>query len=102
MNKVTLINTFSVKPGCIDDFVATQQAFTSGMRGRSDGLLGARLYRSKDGQRAVLISQFESPEAQRALRQSPELQAHIASLREMVDASGPSEFVEAYTHGDFQ
>jgi quinol monooxygenase YgiN len=102
MNRVILINTLSVKPGRIDEFVATQQEFASAMRGRPNGLLGGRLYRSNDGNKAVLISQFESPEAQKAVLQSPEFQAHIARLREMVESASPSEYVEAYTYGDFR
>ncbi len=102
MNRVILINTLTVKAERIDEFVAAQREFSSAMRGRANGLLGGRLYRSTDGRKAVLVSHFESPEAQQAMLRSPEFQAHLTRMREMVESSSPSNYVEAYSHGDFQ
>jgi len=60
------------------------------------------MYRSRNGTRAVLVSQFESVQAQEAVMQSRELQSHIGKLREMVESSSPDVYDEAYTYGKFE
>ncbi|MBB3590988.1 hypothetical protein FHX08_001332 [Rhizobium sp. BK529] len=60
------------------------------------------MYRNREGTKAVLVSQFESVEAQEAIMGSAELRSHIEKLREMVDSSSPDIYEEAYTYGEFK
>jgi quinol monooxygenase YgiN len=101
MPKVTTINTIAVKPGHVDEFIALQSDFASAMASSHKGVIGGRLYRSADGSKVVLISQFESIEAQSTLMRSAEFQAHLAKLRTLVESSSPLGYEEAYTYGDF-
>ena len=100
MAKVTAINTLSVKPDRMVEFISLQREFA--MSGRLNGLVGGRMYRNREGTKAVLVSQFESVEAQTAIMGSAELQVHMAKLREMVESSSPDIYEEAYTYGAFK
>ena len=100
MTKVTAIGTFGIKPGRMDEFIALQSEFATSRC--PTGLLGGRMYRNRDGTKAVLVSQFESVEVQQAIMRSAELQAHIGTLREMVESPSPDIFEEAYTYGAFK
>lgn len=102
MTTITVINPLAVKPGRIDEFIASQRAFANAMCSRHVGLLGGRMYRNEDGSKTVLISLFESRESQSVLMRSAEFQAYLARMREMVDSSAPEPFQEAYTYGAFE
>jgi quinol monooxygenase YgiN len=102
MTTITLINALAVKPGRMAEFIDLQREFANAMSSRQDGPLGGRMYRSPDGSKALLSSQFESRDAQAATTGSAEFQAHLARLREMVDSSSPAVFEEAYSYGAFE
>lgn len=101
MSPVTIINTFSIKPGQIEDFVTAQQNFAAEVRNKPCGLIGGRLYRSADGASAVLISQFESQAAVEGIRQREDFKQHLQRLAAMVNSASPAAFEEAYTTGNF-
>jgi len=101
MAPVTFINTFSIKPGKIDEFVSAQQNFAAEVRKKPCGLIGGRLYRSADGASAILISQFESQRAFEEIRQREDFKQHIQRLAVMVNSASPAPFEEAYTTGNF-
>lgn len=101
MSSVTIINTFSIKPGKIEEFVTAQQNFAADVRKTPCGLVGGRLYRSPDGASAVLISQFESQEAIEGLRQREDFKQHVQRLAAFVNSASPASFEEAYTTGSF-
>ena len=100
MMKVTVIGAFGIKPGRMDEFISLQREFATSRC--PVGLLGGRMYRNKDGTKAVLVSQFETVEAQKTIMGSAELQAHIGTLREMVESTSPDIYEEAYTYGAFE
>jgi len=102
MTIVTLINTLAVKPGRIDEFISVQEQFATAMSDHQPGLVGGRMYRNLEGSRAVLVSQFESTEAQLATTGNAEFKAHLAKIREMVDSSNPDSYEVAYTYGTFR
>jgi heme-degrading monooxygenase HmoA len=102
MTIVTLINTLAVKPDRIDEFISVQNQFATAMSNHQPGLIGGRMYRNLEGSRAVLVSQFESTEAQLATTGSAEFKAHLAKIREMVDSSNPDSYEVAYTYGVFK
>jgi quinol monooxygenase YgiN len=101
MTPVTIINTFSIKPGKIDEFVSAQQNFAAEVRKSPCGLIGGRLYRSADGASAVLISQFESQRALEEIRQRADFKQHTQRLAPMLNSVSPAPFEEAYTTGNF-
>ena len=101
MKAVTVINFFSIRPGKIDEFIELQRNFAGGST-RPNGLLGGRMYRSMDEKSAVLVSQFESKDAQQKILQSDAFKQHISSLRALVESSSPSLYEEAYTTGNFK
>lgn len=100
MTRVATIGTFGIKSGRMDEFISLQREFV--MSRCLAGLVGGRMYRNREGTKAVLVSQFESVEAQEAIMGSAELRSHIEKLREMVDSSSPDIYEEAYTYGEFK
>ncbi|HEY8078917.1 MAG TPA: antibiotic biosynthesis monooxygenase [Labilithrix sp.] len=99
MKPVVVINRLAIKPGSMDAFVETQRAFAASLP--PCGLVGGRMYRSEDGRSAVLVSVFDSKEAQEAILERPDFKAHFARLRSLVESSSPVLFEEAYTTGRF-
>lgn len=99
MKPVTVINHLAIKPGKLDEFIDTQHRFVTALP--PCGLIGARMYRSTDGQSAVLVSTFESKDAQEKLLQRDEFKKHIVNLQAFVESSSPSFYDEAYTTGAF-
>jgi hypothetical protein len=67
----------------------------------SCGLIGGRMYRSRDDLFAVLVSVFESGAAYEAVTQRPEFNDHMRRLAPLVDSSSPAFYEEAYTTGSF-
>lgn len=99
MKPVTIINHLAIKPGSMDDFIDAQHRFVTALP--SCGLIGGRMYRGVDGQTAVLVSTFESKEAQEGLLQRTDFKEHIQNLKAFVESSSPVFYDEAYTTGNF-
>ena len=89
MKPVTVINFFSLKPGKIDEFIELQRSFAAGST-RPNGLIGGRMYRSVDNQSAVLVSQFESKDAQERILQSDAFKQHVNKLRPLIESFAPN------------
>ncbi len=100
MNPVTVINRIMVKPGMMDEFIAVQRRFAESPSSR--GFMGGRMYRSVDGRSAVLVSTFQSKNAQEDMFQRAEFKEHLAKLQPLVESSSPSVYEEAYTSGGFK
>src|SRR5882757_10279010 len=58
MKSVTVINRLLIKPGKMDEFIEAQRTFAAALP--PCGLVGGCMYRSVDGQSAVLVSKFQS------------------------------------------
>src|SRR5579859_7903105 len=103
MNPVTIVNFFEIEPGKLDDFIRLQQAYATTLTDpdKPTGLIGGRMYRGQDGRSAVLISQFDSHEAQERIRASDAFQRHIAKLKALIVSTNPKLYEEAYTAGGF-
>ena len=99
MTTVTIINRLSIRPGQMDSFIAAQRRFSAELPAR--GLVGGRMYRSVDGLSAVLVSTFESKQAQEDIVKSDAFKAHVLGLQAFVESSNPVFFEEAYTTGVF-
>ncbi|WGD53079.1 hypothetical protein QA641_03810 [Bradyrhizobium sp. CB1650] len=102
MTKVTTINTLVLKPEHVAEYIASQREFTSAISAVPNGPLGGRLYKSIQGTKIVLVSQFDSLAAQTAVMGRPELAAQIEKLRPFVESSSPALYEEAFTYGGFR
>jgi quinol monooxygenase YgiN len=100
MKPVTVINRFSIKPGKMDEFIDAQRKFTAALP--PCGLVGGRMYRSFDGQSAVLVSTFQSKDAQEQVLQRPDFKEHLKRMQSLVESSNPVLCEEAYTTGAFE
>ena len=102
MNPVTVINVFTVHEGKLSEFIEKQNAFVSVPAQKSKGLIGGRMYKSLDGKSAILISLFESKQAQEEITQLAIFQEHVSRIRPLLADSKPGLFEEAYTTGQFK
>lgn len=99
MKPVTVINRLAIKPGKMDEFITAQREFATALP--PCGLIGGRMYRSRDDLTAALVSVFESAAAYEAVVQRPEFKDHMRRLAPLVESSSPALFEEAYTTGTF-
>jgi quinol monooxygenase YgiN len=101
MKPVTQINFLSIKPDKIDEFFEADRSYIASAS-LPKGLIGSRLYRSRDGKSIVRVSQYESAEAHKEYHQSEALRQQIDRLRPFVESSSPTLYEELYTTGDFK
>jgi quinol monooxygenase YgiN len=101
MKPVTQINFRSIKPDKIDEFFEADRSYIASAS-LPKGLIGSRLYRSRDGKSIVRVSQYESAEAHKEYHQSEALRQQIDRLRPFVESSSPTLYEELYTTGDFK
>jgi len=100
MKPLTVINRLSIKPGKMEEFIDAQQTFAAALP--PCGLVGGRMYRSVDGQSAVLVSTFQSKDAQERIWQLPDFKEHLRRLQPLVESSNPLLCEEAYSTGVFK
>jgi hypothetical protein len=86
----------------MDEFINTQRNFGALTAKSPNGLIGGRMYRSIDGTTAVLVSQFESAQAQEEIRQSAAFKEHLSRVQALVESASPALYEEAYTSGEFK
>lgn len=86
---VVVINTFTPKPGKLDEFVETQIAGLQRLtaNGPIPGSRGGRFFRSLDGATAVLVSVFDSVDAQKQFLKTEAFGAHRDRLAPLIDHS---------------
>ena len=101
MKPVTQINFLSIKPDKIDEFFEADRSYIASAS-LPKGLIGCRLYKSRDGKSVVRVSQYESVEAHKEYHQSEALRQQIDRLRPFVESSSPTLYEELYTTGDFK
>jgi quinol monooxygenase YgiN len=96
---VVLINTFTVKPGKMDEFLALQRAALEQFRGRIPGWRGGRLHRALDGNTAVMMSVFESADAHRRFLETPGFDAHRARVLPLIEDAQPVYYEVVHESG---
>lgn len=101
MQPVTQINVISIKPGKTDEFIEAQKSYI-GSIDLPPGLIGVRMYKSADGNSAVLVAQYESAKALEEVQQRQVLKQHIEKVRPLVESSIPALYEEVYTVGDYK
>ncbi|HYO83052.1 MAG TPA: antibiotic biosynthesis monooxygenase family protein [Bryobacteraceae bacterium] len=94
---IIVINTFTLRDGMQDEFVRMQAEFGSRrLAGAVPGFRASRMYRSVDGSRATLISEFDSVESHKALLASPHFEEHREKLRPYIVRAEPAYYQLAY------
>jgi heme-degrading monooxygenase HmoA len=101
MKPITQINVISIKPGKTDEFFEAQRSYIASIAPPS-GLIGIRMYKSMDGNFAVLVTQFESAKALEDARQRAVLREHIAKVQPLVESSTQTLYEELYAVGDIR
>jgi quinol monooxygenase YgiN len=101
MKPITQINVISIKPGKADEFFEIQQSYIASVT-PPPGLIGIRMYRSTDGNSAVLVTQYESDKALEEVQQRTVLREHIEKLQPLVESSTRTFYEELYAAGDIK
>jgi heme-degrading monooxygenase HmoA len=90
------INVFTPKRECAELFA---QAQLSGLPRLGDfpGWRGGRLFRSEDGEKLILIGEFDSIEAQQQFMASERLLKHRQTLIPLLDRSEAAFYRQIYS-----
>jgi len=82
---VVFINVFTVKAGGMDEFVALQKANLERSRGNVPGWRGSRLHRSLDGDKAIMVSAFDSIADHKRVHVTQQFSEHIGKLSPLIE-----------------
>jgi quinol monooxygenase YgiN len=96
---VVNIAVITPKPGNFEAVLALQLAQRQRLRGKVDGLIGSRLFRSHDESSLVLIARFETAEAADRFREDPRFLEHLAMVRPMMESAAQGVYETAYEVG---
>lgn len=96
---VVNISIIKPKPGKFDEFMALQLAQHQRLRGKVEGLVGGRLFRSADRSTAILVSVFETEEAAWRFREDERFIAHLIEVRPLIESAQPGAYETAYEVG---
>ena len=94
---VILINTFTLVPGKLDEFVELQAA--QARRNKANPILGfqgGRMFRSVDGTKAVLVTAFDSIDAHKQLMESGAFKEHRDRILPLIQGAEPAYYELAY------
>ena len=95
MTSLAHINIFTPKPGSMDEFIAVQLQALPALA--VPGSSGSRLYRAKDGRRAILIAFFTDEAAHRRFMEAPAFQRHRERLLPLLEDTTPGYFTLVYS-----
>lgn len=96
---IVTISVITPKPEHFDEFMALQLAQHRRLRGKVDGLVGARLFRSQQERDVVLVTMFESATAARRFAQDDRFKDHFARIQPLLERSAPGAYRLAYETG---
>ena len=94
------INTFTPKPGRIDDFLAAQREGVARL-GNIVGLNSSHVYRAEDGSRAIVVAGFDSVEAFQAFQSGAAFQAERARLQPLLEGAQPAFYRLVHERGRY-
>jgi quinol monooxygenase YgiN len=86
---MTLINVFTVDPSRRDELVQSLVDATHETMCHIDGFVSANIHRSLDDRRVVNDAQWRSLETFDAMREHPDVQAHMSRAAELADGFEP-------------
>src|SRR5439155_3730212 len=95
-----LINTFTLVPGKLDEFIELQKG--QAVRNKENpipGFQNSRMFRSVDGNKAVLVSAFDSIEAHKQLMQSERFKEHRSRIQPLIEGAEPAYYELVYESG---
>jgi quinol monooxygenase YgiN len=96
---IVSISVITPKPGMFEEAMALQLAQNQRLRGKVEGVLGARVFRSKDARSFVLIAAFETIEASQRFREDPRLLDHLARMRPLMESAAQGAYETVYEVG---
>jgi quinol monooxygenase YgiN len=82
---VVFINVFTVKAGRMDEFVALQKTNLERSRGNVPGWRGSRLHRSLDGDKAIMVSAFDSVGDHKRVHLTQQFSEHVGNLSPLIE-----------------
>jgi heme-degrading monooxygenase HmoA len=93
------ISIITPKPECFAEFMELQLAQHYSLRGKVDGLIGGRLFRSREDRDVVLVTMFESEEAALRFGRDERFTSHMARIRPLLERAVPGAYEVAYEVG---
>jgi heme-degrading monooxygenase HmoA len=96
---VVNISIITPKPEYFAEFLELQLAQHQRLRGKVDGLIGGRLFRSRDDRDVVLVTMFESEEAAQRFGSDERFTDHLARIRPLLERAVPGTYEVAYEVG---
>ena len=93
------ISIITPKPERFAEFMELQLAQHRRLRGQVDGLIGGRLFRSRDDRDLVLVTMFESEEAAQRFSRDERFTSHLARTRPLLERAVPGSYDVAYEVG---
>lgn len=99
-DQFTLVNLFTPKPGAIDQFLQMQLDDTAQMRDNASaaGWLNNEVYRTRDGERLIVVTRFANAESQAKWTQTAQFLDHRARIAPMLDIVESIPVVEVARH----
>lgn len=86
---IAVLNTFTPKPGALDEFIAVQTAALPGLAAGIQGFRGSRLYRAADGSKVVMVSVFDAVHELDRFTASEAFIAHRARISRLLERAEP-------------
>lgn len=96
---VVNISIITPKPECFAEFMELQLAQHRSLRGEVEGLIGGRLFRSREDRDVVPVTMFESEEAAQRFARDERFTNHLARVRPLLDRAAPGAYEIAYEVG---
>lgn len=102
MKPLLLVTTFYPKPGRFDEFVAVQvEGLGRMLKNGAPGWKGNRLLTSVNGQAVVMVSHFESAEAQEEFTRRADFAEHRARISPLLERVESGQCELAFEAGSF-
>lgn len=96
---VVNISVITPKPEHFAEFMELQLAQHHAIRGKVEGLIGGRLFRSREDRDVVLVTMFESEEAALRFARDERFTSHMARVRPLLERAVPGAYDVAYEVG---
>lgn len=96
---VVNISIITPKPECFAQFMELQLAQHHALRGKVEGLLGGRLFRSREDHDVVLVTMFDSEESAQGFSRDERFTSHLARIRPLLEHAVPGSYDVAYEVG---
>jgi heme-degrading monooxygenase HmoA len=95
---VVVINTFTPRPGALEEFLAAQTAALPALAAQARGWRGTRLYRT-DAEQVVMVSVFATSEDFERFGASEAFAAHRARVLPLLESASPARGEPVYGAG---